>query len=67
MDTKTICLAVATILSLAACGDTVGEQVLVGGAVGAGTSAVLEGDVVTGAAVGAAGNVLYCQRFPERC
>ena len=42
-------------LGVSACGDTVGEQALIGG------------DIVAGAAVGAAGNVLYCQQYPSRC
>ncbi|MEL6099977.1 MAG: hypothetical protein AAFV87_13760 [Pseudomonadota bacterium] len=60
-------LAVLALAALAACGDTVGEQALVGGAAGAGTAVVLDGDPLAGAAVGAAGNVLYCQQYPERC
>ena len=52
---------------LSACGDTVAEQAVIGGAAGAGTAAVVEGDLVTGAAVGAAANVLYCQQYPSRC
>lgn len=67
MQIRTIIFAVGLAGVLAACGETVGEQAIVGGAAGAGTSLVLDGDIVTGAAVGAAGNVLYCQRFPERC
>ncbi|MFP7571598.1 hypothetical protein [Marivita sp. S2033] len=60
-------LATCALLGLAACGDTIGEQALGGGAAGAGVSAVAGGDLLTGAAVGAAGNVAYCQTYPDRC
>ncbi len=59
--------ALAALLMLAACGDTVGEQALIGAGAGAATAAVLDGDIVAGAAVGAAGNTLYCQQYPSRC
>lgn len=64
--TKTI---VATLLlaGLAACGDTTGEQALYGAGAGVGAAAILDGDLITGAAVGAAGNVLYCSQHPNRC
>ncbi|MEM9709039.1 MAG: hypothetical protein AAF871_09620 [Pseudomonadota bacterium] len=52
---------------LGACGDTLGEQALIGGAAGAGVSAATNGDILTGAALGAAGNVAYCQTYPGRC
>ena len=52
---------------LASCGDNVGERAILGGAAGAGTAAVVDGDPVAGAAVGAAGNVLYCEQYPARC
>ncbi|MEM9550552.1 MAG: hypothetical protein AAGA05_05220 [Pseudomonadota bacterium] len=57
----------ALLAGLAACGDTIGEQAVIGGAAGAGTAAVLDGNLLTGAAVGAAGNVLYCQQNPGDC
>jgi len=56
-----------TLPLLAACGDTVGEQALFGGAAGAVGAAAVDGDPVVGAAVGAAGNTLYCQQYPSRC
>jgi osmotically inducible lipoprotein OsmB len=55
------------ILGLAACGQTVGEQALFGGGAGALAGAATGGDPVTGAVVGAAGNVAYCQLNPGRC
>lgn len=54
-------------VGLAACGDTLAEQALFGGAAGAGVSAVADGDIATGAVIGAAGNVAYCQANPGRC
>ncbi|MGB3243093.1 MAG: hypothetical protein WBB25_01050 [Sulfitobacter sp.] len=52
---------------LAACGDTVGEQALAGGAIGAGAAAIASGSIVQGAAIGAAGNLAYCQLNPGKC
>lgn len=60
-------LGVLALGALVACGDTVPEQALIGGGAGALTTAVVGGSVVTGAAVGAAGNVVYCQAYPGRC
>ncbi len=54
-------------LGLAACGDTTGEQVAIGAAAGTVGSALLEGNLVAGAAVGAAANVIYCKEYPRRC
>jgi hypothetical protein len=52
---------------LGACGETVGEQALAGGAVGAGAAVVTDSNVVEGAAIGAGANIFYCQLYPERC
>ena len=60
-------LALALCGGLAACGDTTGEQALYGGAAGAGASAILDTNLVTGAAVGAAANLIYCQENPGKC
>jgi hypothetical protein len=49
------------LIGLAACGDTLPEQGLIGAGAGAGTALVLGGSVATGVVVGAAGNVVYCQ------
>lgn len=54
-------LALLGFTGLVACGDTGIEQALIGAGAGAGTAAILDGDLLTGAAVGAAGNVIYCQ------
>ncbi|MEN8659786.1 hypothetical protein [Marivita sp.] len=71
MDTHTYkpasVFALVTLLGLAACGDTLGEQALLGGAAGGGAAVAAGGDPLTGAAVGAAANVAYCQTYPERC
>ncbi|WP_299588462.1 hypothetical protein [uncultured Tateyamaria sp.] len=67
MRKKTLISATIVMLGLAACGDTVGEQAVIGGAVGAGAAAVTSGSVITGAAVGAAGNVLACELDIANC
>ena len=60
-------LAMLALVALSACGDTIPEQAVLGGGAGAITGAVVGGSVLTGAAVGAAGNVAYCQVYPGRC
>ncbi|TCS65710.1 hypothetical protein [Primorskyibacter sedentarius] len=57
----------AGIAALAGCGDTLGEQAIIGGGAGAAGAVVTDGDPIVGAAVGAAANVAYCQRYPSRC
>ena len=52
---------------LAACGETIGEQALGGAAVGAGAATITSGSIATGAAVGAAGNIAYCELNPGKC
>ena len=61
MQRITLAMAVISSLGLAACGDTIGEQALFGGAAGVGAAAVTNGDLATGAVIGALGNVAYCQ------
>ena len=60
-------IAGSTLLALVACGDTVPEQALLGGGAGAIAGAVVGGSVLTGAAVGAAGNVVACQTKLANC
>ncbi|GHF74673.1 hypothetical protein [Seohaeicola zhoushanensis] len=60
-------LVLALAGGLAACGDDPLEQGLYGGALGMGTAAILDGNLVAGAAVGAGANLLYCQKNPGRC
>jgi hypothetical protein len=59
--------SVLAVVLLAGCGGTAPEQALFGAGAGAGTAAILDGNILAGAAVGAAGNVAYCQTFPDRC
>ena len=67
MRIKLTAFAFLSAASLSACGDTVGEQALFGGATGAASAAVLDGNVAAGAAVGAAANSLYCEENPGAC
>ncbi len=67
MRIKIITLLGVAALGLSACGDTYGEQGLVGAAAGVGTAVVLDGDPILGGVIGAAGNVAFCQKFPEKC
>lgn len=53
--------------ALAACGNTIGEQALSGGVIGAGTAAVVSGSLLQGAAVGAGASVLACQTKVVNC
>ncbi len=62
-----LALSVLALASLTACGDTLGEQAVIGAGAGAGTALVLDGNVGAGALVGAAGNVAFCQTYPDRC
>nr|WP_146344734.1 hypothetical protein [Phaeobacter marinintestinus] len=58
---------IAVCSGLAACGDTIGEQALIGSGAGAVTALAVNANPLLGVAAGAAGNVLFCQQFPERC
>ncbi len=60
-------LAFGLVLGVAACGNTLGEQAVFGGAAGAGVAVVTDGDPITGAVIGAGGNVAFCQMYPHRC
>ena len=60
-------LVLALCGGLAACGDTMGEQLLYGGAGGFGAAALTGGNVYAGTAIGAAANTLYCQNNPGKC
>jgi hypothetical protein len=64
---KITSFALAALLGLAACGDTVGEQALFGGAAGIGAAAVTGGDLATGAVIGAGANVAACQAGVVNC
>ena len=67
MRFKSLMLAAAASVTLAACGNTVGEQALFGAGAGALGAAALDGNVAGGAILGAAGNVAYCQAYPHMC
>lgn len=57
----------AALLAVSACGDTTAEQAILGAGGGAVAGEVIANDPITGAVVGAAGNVLYCDQNPGRC
>jgi len=67
MRIKAWVVAAAATSGLVACGDTISEQALVGAGAGTATAIVLDGSPFTGAVVGAAGNLLYCQTNPDQC
>jgi hypothetical protein len=67
MSIKTILLGITLCGGLAACGDTIGEQAIGGGVIGAGAAAITSGSLAQGAAIGAAGNVAYCHLNPGKC
>ncbi|MFV0514225.1 MAG: hypothetical protein ACK5MY_11440 [Jhaorihella sp.] len=62
-----ILAGLAMLAGLAACGDTPAEQALYGAGAGMLGSYVVDGNPFVGAAAGAAGNVVYCQQFPDKC
>ena len=64
---KSIIIPVTLCISLAACGETIGEQALAGGAIGAGAAVLGDSTVSKGIALGAAGNIAFCQLNPSRC
>ena len=66
MARKLKLLAVASLLALSACGDTLLEQTLLGAGAGAAGAAVVGGDTTTGAVTGVGVN-LFCQNFSDRC
>ncbi len=67
MQNKIWMVAVTALVTLAACGETPLEQGLMGAGAGAATAIILGGDATTGAVVGGAANVLYCQQNPSQC
>ena len=67
MLAKKSALVLVACLGLAACGDTVGEQAVGGAAIGAGAAVITNDSLAKGAALGAAGNVAYCQLYPQNC
>ena len=67
MSFKAWTLMAAAAFGLSACGDTGTDQALIGGAAGAGIAVITDGSPLKGAAIGAAGNFLYCQTYPSKC
>ena len=67
MRAQRILAALGLCAGLAACGDNTMEQALYGGGAGMVGSALLDGNLVAGAAVGAAANVIYCTENPGKC
>ncbi|EBA16528.1 hypothetical protein RSK20926_22424 [Roseobacter sp. SK209-2-6] len=69
MPAKPILLTLSIALgsALQGCGETTGEQALYGAGAGALGSALLDGNLLTGAAVGVAANVIYCKENPGKC
>lgn len=67
MQAKSKLLALALCGGLAACGQTTGEQVIYGAGAGALGSALLDGNILAGAAVGTAANLIYCKENPRKC
>lgn len=59
--------ALAALVGLAACGETTGEQAIIGAGAGAATALLLDGNVAAGALIGAGGNVLACNQGLGNC
>lgn len=62
-----VTMAIVAVTGLAACGDDLGEQGLIGAGAGVATALVLDGNLATGALLGAGANVLYCDSNPRSC
>ncbi|MCG7493111.1 hypothetical protein [Thalassobius sp. Cn5-15] len=67
MPRKTWLFVTLAASGLSACGDTVAERAIVGAGAGVATAVVVNGNAGTGAIVGAAANVAYCEAYPSRC
>lgn len=67
MENIRIITLFTALTALAACGDTLGEQLAVGAGAGGAAAVATDGDVLTGAAIGAAANIAYCRKYPSRC
>lgn len=67
MRAKSFFAVLAVCGGLAACGQTTGEQVVYGASAGALGSLLLDGNPVTGAAVGTAANLIFCKENPGKC
>ncbi|HCI08325.1 hypothetical protein N9755_00435 [bacterium] len=67
MSIKLYIAAIGVSATLAGCGETGTDQALLGGAAGAGLAIVADANPVKGVVIGAAGNFLYCQTYPNKC
>ncbi|MCU0908544.1 MAG: hypothetical protein MUF73_14155 [Rhodobacteraceae bacterium] len=67
MHIKFSVLALVAVLGLSACGDTLGEQAILGGVLGVGAAAATGNDLATGAVLGAGANVAACQVGVANC
>ncbi|MEX0302134.1 MAG: hypothetical protein AB3N24_06900 [Leisingera sp.] len=67
MRAKSLIAAFSLCGLVAACGDTAGERIVYGGGAGALGAAILDANLVTGAAVGVAANLVYCEQNPRKC
>jgi hypothetical protein len=62
MQRKATVAAFAGLLALSACGETVGEQAIIGAAAGVGTALLIDGNIGAGALLGAGVNLLVCSQ-----
>ncbi|WP_428926042.1 hypothetical protein [Marinibacterium sp. SX1] len=67
MAIKPVLATLALCGAVAACGETTGQQALLGGSAGALGGAVVGANPVATAAVGAGANVIYCEANPGKC
>ncbi|KAE9627616.1 hypothetical protein FEE96_19595 [Parasedimentitalea maritima] len=67
MQAGKITLVFGLCAGLAACGSTTGEQVAIGAGAGALGSVLLNTNPLTGAAVGVASNLIYCNTKTRNC
>lgn len=67
MPIRAFILSIAACASLVACGQSLGDQAIGGGAIGAGAAVIAGHSALQGAAIGAAGNIAYCQLNPGKC
>jgi len=67
MQISRVFAALAVCAGLGACGDTVGQQAVVGAGGGLVGAALVNGNPIVGAALGTAANIAYCQQYPSKC
>ena len=64
MKTKILAIALTSMLGVASCGDTLGQQLLTGGALGGAAAALTSNSLAPAIVVGAAVGAAYCQTYP---